>query len=87
MTLWLLVQLTWAAGMLAGHLRSRARGEKRWVGIFLFLLAYWAAFLVNATFDVFLEGPMGGVWFWTVYGVGLGAMWIYQRYPEIIEDP
>jgi len=42
--------------------------------------------MVNASFDVLLEGPMGGIWFWTVYGVGLAAMWIYQRYPEILED-
>jgi hypothetical protein len=57
------------------------------MGMFLFLLAYWVAFMVNASFDVFLEGLMGGIWFWTLYGVGLGAMWIYQRYPEILEDP
>lgn len=85
--LWLLVQLTWAAGMLIGHLRSRDRGERRWAGVFLFLLAYWVAFMINASFDVFLEGPMGGIWFWTVYGVGLAAMWIYQRYPETLSDP
>ncbi len=29
----------------------------------------WIAFLVNASFDVFLEGPMGGIPFWTLTGV------------------
>jgi O-antigen ligase len=37
------------------------------------------AFLINASFDVFLEGPMGGLWFWTVYGVGLA---IARRRPQ-----
>ena len=87
LVLWLALQLTWATGMLVGYLRSRRRRERGWMGIFLFLLAYWMAFMVNASFDVFLEGPMGGIWFWTVYGVGLGAMWIYRRYPEVLEDP
>lgn len=87
LVLWMALQLTWATCMLVGYLRSRRRRERRWTGMFLFLLAYWVAFMVNASFDVFLEGPMGGIWFWTVYGVGLGAVWIYQRYPEILEDP
>jgi hypothetical protein len=84
---WLLVQATWALGMLIGHLRSRDRGDRRWAGLFLFLLAYWVAFMINASFDVFVEGPMGGIWLWTVYGVGLGAMWIYRRYPEVLWEP
>ena len=39
--------------------------------MFLFLGAYWLAFLINGSFDVYLEGPMGGIWFWTVYGIGV----------------
>ena len=85
--LWLLVQLSWALGMLIGYLRSRYRQQRWWSATFLFLLAYWTAFMINASFDVFIEGPMGGIWFWTLYGVGLGAMWIYQRYPETLADP
>jgi len=34
-------------------------------------LAYLAAFLANSSFDVYLEGPMGGIWFWTLVGVCL----------------
>ncbi len=32
-------------------------------------LAYLAALLGNAFFDIYLEGPMGGIWFWTVIGL------------------
>jgi hypothetical protein len=37
------------------------------------ILAYWLAMLVNASFDVYLEGPQGGIWFWSVFGLGLAA--------------
>ena len=35
----------------------------------LLLFCYWVAFLVNASFDVFLEGPMGGIPFWMITGL------------------
>jgi len=37
----------------------------------LWLLAYWLAFLLNGSFDVYLEGPMGGVLFWSIVGISL----------------
>jgi hypothetical protein len=30
--------------------------------------------MVNAAFDVFLEGPQGGVWFWCLIGFGIAAL-------------
>jgi len=81
--LWALVQLTWAVAIGRAYLESRHAGDVRWSGLFLFLAAYWMACLINASFDVFLEGPMGGIWFWTIYGVGLAAMRIYRVRPGI----
>ena len=78
--LWILAQGAWALGMLTCMLRARRRGEDSWHGIFLFLLAYWSAFIINASFDVYLEGPMGGIWFWVTYGFGLAAMELYRRF-------
>ena len=49
-------------------------------------LAYWGAFMANASFDVFIEGPMGGIWLWTVFGAGLAAVWTYRRHPELFDD-
>ena len=54
----------------------------RWASLFLFLGCFWAAFLINASFDVFLEGPMGGIWFWNVYGIGIASLWMYKRQPK-----
>jgi hypothetical protein len=79
LALWLLVLILWGRVILQYHARSRRDGEEVWSALFLFMFGYWAAFLVNASFDVFLEGPMGGVWFWSLMGVGLAATQIYHR--------
>jgi O-antigen ligase len=84
--LWLLVQMSWFLGMLVEYHRSRLSGERRWASLFLFLLAYWIALMINFSFDVSLEGPMLGVWFWTIYGVGLAAMWVHKRHPKALID-
>ena len=34
------------------------------------LFLYWVAMLVNASFDPYLQGPQGGIWYWTVIGAG-----------------
>ncbi len=79
LVLWALAQGVWGVGILVGYLRARRARFRPLSNLYLFLLAYWTAFLINASFDVFLEGPMGGIWFWTVYGVGLAAMRIPLR--------
>ena len=86
LALWLLVHLAWAAQVVNRYYQAKAAGRRTWQGAFLFLLAYWAAFMANASFDVFIEGPMGGIWLWTVYGVGLAAAWAYRHHPEILND-
>jgi hypothetical protein len=30
--------------------------------------------LVDTSFDPYLEGPQGGIWFWAIIGVGLVVM-------------
>jgi hypothetical protein len=30
--------------------------------------------MINLSFDPYLEGPHGGIWFWALFGLGLGAM-------------
>ena len=85
LALWLLLQLMWAWLGLAAWSRARLRGDVRWQGFLAMLAGYWIAFHVNASFDVYFEGPMGGIWFWTVWGVGIAAFWIERTRPDVLD--
>jgi hypothetical protein len=74
LVLWVLLQLGFAATMLAGLLRARRAGQDTRASLFVWILAYWLALLVNASFDVYLEGPQGGIWFWCVFAYGLALI-------------
>lgn len=50
------------------------------VSFFSWLIAYWLAFMVSASFDVFLEGPMAGIPFWSLFGMGWGAHVIFRTH-------
>src|SRR5205823_258253 len=86
LALWSIVQLGWAATIGSALRHSIRRCRHEWAGVFLLLLAYWLALAINGAFDVFLEGPMGGIWFWSIYGIGLAALWIYKHQPELLRE-
>jgi len=69
----LCLNASWGWLLLRLSIKSRRAGDARTAAVFIFLLAYWAALLVNASWDVFLEGPMGGTWYWVIMGVGLAT--------------
>lgn len=69
--LWALLQGAFALSLLRAYFVARRAGQEWWARIDLWILAYWAAFMVNGTFDVFLEGPQGGIWFWCLFGFGI----------------
>jgi len=71
LVLWAALQLGFALSMLRGWLRARRFGQHAQASVFAWVLAYWAAILINATFDPSLEGPQGGIWFWCVFAYGV----------------
>ena len=74
LVLWLLVQGAFGLSLLGAYFRARASGRDWWSRVNLWILAYWMAFMVNGAFDVFLEGPQGGIWFWSLFGFGIAAL-------------
>jgi O-antigen ligase len=74
LVLWTALQVAFAAALLRAFLRSRRLGNHGWAAIDGWLLAYWLAMTVNTAFDPYLEGPQGGIWFWSVFGFGLYAL-------------
>lgn len=83
--LWLCVQCFWAISIFYFLFKAKLDRRYLWESWFLTLFVYWLATMVNASFDPFLEGPMGGIWFWTVYGVGFASMYLYREQPEMLE--
>ena len=57
---------------------ARWNGAPQWSNLFLFLLCYIAAIIIDASFDVALEGPMLGIWFWVLVGLSIGSSMIYR---------
>lgn len=78
LALWILFLVSWLAAVFAAFLDARRRREQTWAGLFLFIGCYAMACVINATFDVALEGPMQGIWFWFLIGVGIGAVMIFR---------
>jgi hypothetical protein len=83
--LWALVQGVWITSVIKTYWRARHNPERKtWAALFLFLIAYWTASMVQTAFDVELEGPMGGIWFWSMFGIGIAALRIYETNPEVL---
>jgi len=78
LTLWALLLLSWFAMLALSAIAAWRAGEVRWARFFLFIACYALSAIIDASFDVALEGPMIGIWFWALIGVGLGASAIYR---------
>ena len=78
LALWFLTLSTWSAMLLMNMLRARLAGDKVWADFFLLIFCYAMAIIIDGSFSVALEGPVYGVWFWCLFGVGIGATMIYR---------
>jgi hypothetical protein len=76
--LWVILQAAWGISLLRSYLLARRSQLLFWSGLFAWYLSYWIAFMVAAGFDVFLEGPMAGIPFWTVFGLGWGSHVLFR---------
>lgn len=78
LVLWLLFLTTWFVMTIRNLLAARSRSQVAWSNLFLFVLCYVASALIYATFEVALEGPIVGIWFWVLIGFGSGASLIFR---------
>ena len=84
--LWMLVHLLWWYALLSAWYYARERGLSAWMGFFALCAVFWIAAIVNASFDVYLEGPMGGIWFWTVFGAAMAGTRLVRTDPYLLDD-
>jgi O-Antigen ligase len=76
--LWGVFLTAWFGTLLQAMLLARRRGQAEWAGLLLFVACYATSCVINATFDVALEAPMQGIWFWCLIGFGIGTTMIYR---------
>ncbi|MFB3917626.1 MAG: O-antigen ligase family protein [Terriglobales bacterium] len=77
--LWLTFLGYWLSAVGQTYLIGRRRRQREWSCLFLLLLVYWATNLLLACFDVYLEGPSGGILFWSLTGIGIGAVHAFRH--------
>ncbi|MBI3745842.1 MAG: O-antigen ligase family protein [Chloroflexi bacterium] len=77
--LWVLLQAAFGLGLLWALRALRRAGDARLAAAAGWLLAYWIAMMVDTSFDPYLEGPQGGIWFWVVFGMGLVVIRLASR--------
>jgi hypothetical protein len=78
LVLWLVTGVAWFAMLLRSMAAARARGHTEWANLFIWIGCYNVAVIIDASFDVALEGPMLGIWFWSLFGFGIAASMIYR---------
>jgi hypothetical protein len=72
--LWLLLLGSSSYGLWRSHRQAKRKGDRRGAALALWVLSYLIAFVTNAAFDVYLEGPQGGIWFWSIFGLALSVL-------------
>jgi hypothetical protein len=74
LALWVLFQLAYAGSLLRAAAVARRIGELKWIALLGWVFVYWLAAIVNGSFDVYLGAPQGGIWFWSMIGLGLALV-------------
>jgi O-antigen ligase len=69
--MWIALQAAFAVSLWIAMRKAQSAGLTRWASIDAWLLVYWLAICLNASFDPYLEGPQGGIWYWSMIGIGI----------------
>ena len=81
LALWILLQVTFCAMLLRAAFRA-SKTASRWVPVLAWVFVYWAAAMIDGSFDVYIGGPQGGIWFWAVMGLGIAAIRLSAEQPD-----
>jgi hypothetical protein len=79
--LWALLQGAFVIGLLRALTAHRRGGDTQIAVVGGLILVYWVAMMIDTSFDPYLEGPQGGIWFWVIFGLGLVVMRIAPKRP------
>jgi hypothetical protein len=73
LALWIALQVAFLVTLVRAARSASRLGRRTWVAIIGWITVYWAAAMVNMSFDVYLEGPQGGIVYWSIIGIGIAA--------------
>lgn len=79
LALWIAVLVAFAWVIIRAAQRASKAGRAIWVAVMGWLFVYWAAAVINGSFDVYLQGPQGGIWFWVIVGLGVAATRLWHQ--------
>lgn len=79
LVLWTFALASWLVAIGRQFLIARQLNDVWWTRVFAFLLSFWTALVVSSSFDVAFEGPVRGIWFWTIHGVGIAVFVLYRH--------
>ena len=85
--LWIVTLGSWLVAVVHQLSEAKRLQDDWWAGIFAFLLSYWTIILISASFDVLLESPVMGIWFWTIHGIGLAALILHRHRVSTLQSP
>jgi hypothetical protein len=86
LALWILLQVAFAAAMVRAAIRAARARRRLLLAVIAWVFVYWLANLVAGSFDVYIEGPQGGIIFWSAMGLGI-ALCRFAGSPEDTGDP
>jgi hypothetical protein len=85
--MWIFALGSWLVAMVQQLIEARRVKDDWWAGVFAFLLTYWTIILISGSFDVALESPVLGIWFWTIHGIGMAALILHRHRVFTLQSP
>lgn len=74
LVIWVGLNFVFGYSMFRAYRRATKAGSRFWGRLNLWIFCYWISLIINSSFDVYLEGPQGGIWYWSIVGFGVAAL-------------
>ena len=84
--LWAFALGSWLIAIGRQFLVARQLNDIWWTRVFAFLLSFWTALVVSSSFDVAFEGPVRGIWFWTIHGIGIAVLVLHRHHIDLMHS-
>jgi O-antigen ligase len=72
--LWIAINVIFVLALWKQRSQAERSGHGFMAEFIGWLVIYWLAMMIAGTFSLYLESPHTGIWFWTVFGLGLAVL-------------